>query len=239
MRVLLVSLRDPHDPMASHEGWCFSTRCDLPEGALRVHPMVEGRPDLTGYDAVLFGGSGAYSVLDDVVWIREGLQVLLETVDRRIPAWASCFGFQGLSLALGGVVQRDAARTELGAFELDLTEAGRADPVFGLLPPRFWAQEGHQDHVDVLPSGVTLLATSDGPSPNQALKVNDAPFWASQFHPELTAATTLDRFRHYADRYAAPDTHSARIEAISRGQDTPELRELLRRIVRMGRETWV
>jgi GMP synthase (glutamine-hydrolysing) len=201
--------------------------------------MVDGRPDLSGVDAVLFGGSGAYSVLDDVPWIQDGLGVLVQTVDQKIPAWASCFGFQGLSLALGGVVRQDPARTELGAFELDLTPEGQADPIFSCLPQRFWAQEGHQDHVDILPPGVTLLARSPGSSPNQALKVDDAPFWASQFHPELTAQTTLDRFRHYADRYAAPDTHQDRIEAISRGQDTPQLAEILRRVVRWGRATWV
>ena len=60
-RALLVSLRDPHDPMSRQELRCFADRAALPHDRVDLHPMVEGRPDkgrLRRYDAVFFGGSG-------------------------------------------------------------------------------------------------------------------------------------------------------------------------------------
>lgn len=234
-RALLVSLRDPHDPMARQEQRCFADRADLPLDRVDLHAMVDGRPAkdlLKRYDGVFFGGSGAYSVLDDVKWIQEGMATCVDVVELRIPAFASCFGFQGLALVLGGKVNRDDARQELGAYELDLTEAGAADPLLGVLPRRFWGQEGHHDHVDELPPGVTLLATGSRACPNQAFKVDGAPFWASQFHPELTIPTTIERFRYYQALYSAPGAGDAAAEHILSGTDTPEMGEVLARLVR-------
>lgn len=236
-RALLISLRDPHDPMAEQERRCFADRSRLPVASVDVHPMAHGKPDrgaLRAYDGVFFGGSGAYSVLDDVQWIRDGMAVCVEVAEERIPAFASCFGFQGLAKVLGGEVIRDDDRQELGAYELELTDAGAADPVLGGLPRRFWAQEGHHDHVVRLPPGVTLLATGSG-THLQAFKVDGAPFWASQFHPELTAETTVERFLYYAALYAAPGTSDRVVAHLRSGIDTPEMGEVLARLVRLGR----
>jgi GMP synthase (glutamine-hydrolysing) len=221
--------------MALQERQCFADRAGLPVEAVAMHAMIEGHPGrglLTRHDAVFFGGSGAYSVLDDIPWIRAGIDLCLEVIDLRVPAYASCFGFQGLALALGGRVARDAARTELGATPLRLTEAGRQDPLFGALPDRFVAQEGHHDHVEVLPPGVTLLATGEV-SRHQAFRVDGAPFWASQFHPELTAVTTTARFRYYMEHYLEePEKAQETLHMLATGQDSPEMGDLLGRLVR-------
>jgi GMP synthase (glutamine-hydrolysing) len=237
-RALLVSLRDPNDPMAQQERACFASRARLPLENVDLHPMVDGRPDrgaLRRFDGIFFGGSGAYSVLDDVTWIKEGMRLCVDVVEERIPAYASCFGFQGLALVLGGEVNRDDARQELGAYEIDLTDVGAADPVLGGLPRRFWAQEGHHDHVDRLPAGVTLLATGSPTARNQAFKVDGAPFWASQFHPELTVETTVERFLYYAALYAAPGTSDAVVAHLRSGTDSAEMADVLARVVRLGR----
>jgi GMP synthase (glutamine-hydrolysing) len=236
-RALLVSLRDPADPMAWQERRCFADRAAIPEDHVDLWTMANGKPPrekLRTYDGVFFGGSGAYSVLDDVQWIKEGMQLCLDVAEERVPAYASCFGFQGLALVMGGEVVRDDDRQELGAYELALTAEGAADPVLGVLPARFWAQEGHHDHVMRLPKGVTLLATGSG-THNQAFKVDGAPFWASQFHPELTIATTVERFLHYAALYSAPGTSDAVVQHLHAGQDSPEMAHVLARLVRLGR----
>jgi len=65
-RALLVSLRDAGDPMAAHELACFAHHAALPTTAFDVHVMQTGRLPSSGlqaYDAVFFGGSGAYSDL--------------------------------------------------------------------------------------------------------------------------------------------------------------------------------
>lgn len=232
-RALLIALRDPHDAMLAHEARCFAERARLPRESLDVHPMAEGRLDrgrLARYDAVFFGGSGAYSVLDDVPWIRQGLVVLQEVMEARRPAWASCFGFQGLALVLGGQVIHDDDLTEMGSTRLSLTAEGRADPVVGVLPAAgFWAQEGHHDHVVQLPSGVTLLARGSQ-VPLQGFKVDGAPFYASQFHPELTVAETVVRFHHYRDNYLG-ERDPGVLDQLLAGEDTPEMAEVLPRLV--------
>lgn len=222
--------------MVAHEHGCFSRRAGLAPEALAVHLMAEGPVDFDGIDLVFFGGSGNYSVLDDVLWIRRGLDALLQAVDQQIPAWASCFGFQGLALALGGEVNRDPSRVEMGAVWMTPTAKASGDPVFSVLPTQgFWAQQGHQDHVDGLPPGVTLLAQGDAIR-NQAFKVDRAPFWASQFHPELTTPSTLDRFHRYAERYLEPAEREMQLDRISRGEDTPEVAQLLSGVCDVARD---
>ncbi len=231
-RDILVSLRDPHDPMAQQELRCFCDTTGLP--LEMVHASASPLDDRLLFEArvFFFGGSGAYSVLDPHPWVRNMLDFLVRVVDHKVPAWASCFGFQGLSLALGGEVNRDDARQELGAFPIDLTDAGRVDPLFGTLPVTFDAQLGHHDHVDRLPSGVTLLATGRKIH-NQAFKVDNAPFWATQFHPELNKATTTERWNYYRGHYA---DDAAAAEAIDRvmaeGPDTLESQAVMRTFAR-------
>lgn len=234
-RVLLVSLRDDGDPIIVHEHACFAREAGIEPSQLDVHQMVHGAlssSTLTPYDAVFFGGSGAYSVLDDVHWIRQGLDALRTVVDARIPAWASCFGFQGLALALGGEVIHDASREELGSTRLRLTPAGQEDALLGTLPSSFWGQEGHHDRVSTLPDGVISLVTGEV-CPEQAFRVDGAPFWASQFHPELRVDGTVLRFRHYLEHYF----HGTREEAevtlrrLESGPETPEVNRLLWHLV--------
>lgn len=233
---LLISLRDPHDPMARQELRCFVESTGLPDLEL-VHASETPLDDrlLDRASMFFFGGSGAYSVLDQHPWVRSMLDFLVVVVDRKVPAWASCFGFQGLALALGGEVNRDDARQELGAFPIDLTPAGAADPLFGPLPASFPAQLGHHDHVDRLPAGVTLLATGRKIH-NQAFKVDSAPFWATQFHPELRKATTIERWNYYRSHYAE---HPHEADAIDRvmdeSPDTPEVQTVLARFATWAR----
>ena len=117
--------------------------------------------------------------------------------------------------------------------KLALTDAGRADPVIGVLPATFWAQQGHHDHVDDLPEGVTLLATGTAIR-HQAFKVDGAPFYASQFHPELTSKTTLDRYLHYRALYSQDADSDAELARMAAGQDTPEMAAVLPALLRLA-----
>lgn len=228
---VLVSLRDPHDPMAAHELHCFQTFTGLP---LRVVQATEGQLGQAELDAdlLLFGGSGAYSVLDTHDWVRRMLDFLVVVAESGVPAWGSCFGYQGLALALGGTVVRDDVLARLGAYEVDRTPAGAADPVFGVLPDRFRTQFGHHDHVIGLPSGVTLMAESPGRF--EALKVDGSRFWAAQFHPELTSELTLSRFEYYKDHYDH-DAYDDVVARIAGWKDTGEVQRLLPAMVDLAR----
>jgi len=231
-RVRLISLRLPDDAMAAHEHLCFVRAAGIPAENLELWSMVHGRPrDWSGVDVVLFGGSGAYSVLDDVAWIQDGLVCLQDVVERRIPAWASCFGFQGLAKALGGEVIHDESRSEIGAVWLSLTPEGAADPLLGGLPPQFWGQQGHHDRVARLPAGVTRLATGEV-CPEQAFRVDGAPFWAAQFHPELTPQAMVERYEHYRAHYPeAGADGDAVVRKLASAPETHAVTDLVRRVV--------
>ena len=161
-------------------------------------------------------------------------------VERQVKSMLSkSAGFQGLALALGGEVNRDDARQELGAFPVDLTPEAAVDPVFGPMPATFPVQLGHHDHVDRLPAGVTLLATGRRVR-HQAFKVDGAPFWASQFHPELRKHTTLERWNYYRAHYAGdPESAHAIDRVMLESPDTEEAETLLRRFVVEARRSYL
>ena len=233
---VLISLRDPDDTMAEHERMCFAECARVPISSVKMHHIAKSLPPLHRLEdigCIFFGGSGAYSVLDDLPWIHQTIDLMLAVVERKIPAYASCFGFQGLAKALGGTVRRDDTLTEMGSYELSLTPDGNQDSLFKTLPGKFWAQEGHHDHVVALPPGVTLLARGEQVHA-QAFRVNHAPFWASQFHPELNYERTLERFQFYADHYLGEDEASSReaFKSLKGGPNSPEVPELLARLIR-------
>lgn len=232
--VVLVSLRDVDDPMALHEELCVMEATGLSE--LRtIHASDEPLTERELHaDLILFGGSGAYSVLDPHAWVKRFLDFLLDVIDAGTPAWGSCYGFQGLALAMGGRVVRDTTRMRMGGYPVQVTDAAASDPLFGPLPAGFDAQFGHKDHVDELPSGVTLLAT-DPSGRNEAFHVDGSLFWGAQFHPELTSHKTLDRFRHYQHLYDDGEGEAI-ARRIASAVDDPQVPRILERLVALARD---
>jgi GMP synthase (glutamine-hydrolysing) len=96
-----------------------------------------------------------------------------------------CFGHQLLARALGARVERHPRGPESGTVEVELTEAGAADPLFAGLPRRLAVQHGHEDHVAELPRGAALLA-SNAHTLVQAF-AHGPHIRAVQFHPEFDA----------------------------------------------------
>ncbi|MEM6689972.1 MAG: type 1 glutamine amidotransferase, partial [Planctomycetota bacterium] len=129
-------------------------------------------------------------------WLPAALEAMRELHDLNKPTFASCWGFQAMAKALGGEVITDRSRAELGAVEIQLTDAGREDPIFGGLDDRFLAPMGHQDCVTKLPPKAVLLASSEKVE-NQAFCIEGKPIYCTQFHPELDRASLLQRLRAY------------------------------------------
>jgi GMP synthase (glutamine-hydrolysing) len=129
---------------------------------------------------------------------------------------------------LGGEVVHDLSHAELGTGVVSLTEAGRADPIFGQLGPQFPALMGHEDCVIRLPKELTLLAVSD--RAQQAFRVPSLPVYGTQFHPELTLATYLERVRAYP-QYVEKIVGLELREFEQRCVETPESGTLLDRFL--------
>jgi GMP synthase (glutamine-hydrolysing) len=93
---------------------------------------------------------------------------------------------------------------------------------------------GHNDHVARLPSGVTRFAFGDVVG-NQAFKVDGAPFWASQFHPELAKSDLLVRWNFYRDVFTTDPVEIAEKDVVlARSPETPEINGLLAKLLRLA-----
>ena len=79
------------------------------------------------------------------------------------------------------------AEPEVGICTIDLTEAGRVDPLFAGLGPTLDCLQWHGAEVSALPEAGVVLATNPACAV-QAFRAGDAAY-GLQFHSELTAAT--------------------------------------------------
>ncbi|TWT31731.1 type 1 glutamine amidotransferase [Blastopirellula retiformator] len=201
LRYLLIQIRNADDPMRTQEIGCFAQALQCDASQIEPFDLLQGAPSerhLAEIDMVMIGGSGHYSVASEGEWLEVALAGLRKIVELEVPMFGSCWGFQALARALGGRVIHDLQHAELGTHELFLTDAGKADPIFGQLSERFPAYMGHEDRVIELPPGVDLLASSKQ-VPQQAFRVHGKPVYCTQFHPELTVATLLERVRAYPE----------------------------------------
>lgn len=199
LRFLLLQVRNDDDPMRGHEVSCFERCFSVDRSQIEVFDLLSGAPSparVDAVDVVLLGGSGDYSVARGGPWLPAALESMAALVESGKPTFASCWGFQAMARAMGGEVVTDRTRAEVGVTWMELTEAGRADPVFGPLGDRFRVIAGHEDHVVTLPAEAALLATSER-STHQAFHFPGPPIYATQFHPELDRAGFLQRMRRY------------------------------------------
>ena len=119
---------------------------------------------------------------------------------------------------------------EIGWYDVELHDAGAADPVLGSLPARFEAFQWHYYTYGV-PAGAVELARSAACT--QAFRLGDA-CWGVQFHPEVTAAQ-LDGWLADTVRPAAGPGAAPRRDAV---EDRPLERarpHALRRVPRRRR----
>lgn len=159
-------------------------------------------PDLADRCAGVVVGGSPYSVTEPEA-AKSGGQRLAEAqlaalaeraLDRGLPVFFTCFGIGVLTRVLGGTVDRTHPEP-VSAAESRLTDAGAADPVAGVLPPRFVALTGHKESAPAVPPGAVLLATNDT-CPVQLYRAGSV--LASQFHPEPTTDDFVARAVVYA-----------------------------------------
>ena len=145
-------------------------------------------PDLGGHDALWVMG-GPMDVWEDDLhpWLEAERAAIREAVlERRMPFFGFCLGHQLLAQALGGEVG-PAAEPEIGIFDVELTEAGRASPLFEGVPMVHGCLQWHGAEVLEPPPGARVLAASPACAV-QALGVGDRAF-SVQYHVEITERT--------------------------------------------------
>ncbi len=231
LRYRLLQARTADEPVREEELRAFAERLSISPTQIEPFDLLEGGTSLLrvteGVDAVLVGGSGKFSVTDPVDWLEPFFDTLGELVDAQFPTFASCFGFQGLCIALGSMVASDPDGSEVGTYRVSLTPEGRADPLFSALPDTFEAQMGHKDRAFSVPRGAVHLASSPR-CPVQALRVGSSVY-ATQFHPELTRGDNRQRFERYYVEYSRSFGAAEAERMLDAFRDSPEASSLLGR----------
>jgi len=166
------------------------TRHGLRQRTIRLHAGEQLPPDLDDVDGIVSLG-GPQSATDDALpWLAGEFRLIQEASVSGIPVLGICLGAQIVARALGGTVSRMPAPAA-GLGRVDLTPAGRDDPMFrGLAWYGAWPGS-HQDQIEQLPPDARLLARSES-CPVEAFACGIFCYGV-QFHPEWSAASFRKR----------------------------------------------
>jgi GMP synthase-like glutamine amidotransferase len=145
-------------------------------------------PSLVGYDQlwVMGGPMDTWQEAEHPWLVAEKRAIREAVVDRGMPYFGVCLGHQLLAASLGGKVGK-APKAEVGVLDVELTKAGRADPLFAGLADRFKALQWHGAEVQETPHGATVLAQSPLCAV-QAMRIG-AHAYGMQYHCELLPQT--------------------------------------------------
>jgi GMP synthase (glutamine-hydrolysing) len=156
---------------------------ELDEWEIGAEPRPEGPVDAV----LVLGGHQNVGEEDAYPWLDEEYELLRGFVDSGTPLFGICLGAQTLAHALGARVAQLPSQ-QAGFVDVELTPAGAADPVLGVLPERFEALVGNHYAFEVPTAGVTLASSAVQP---QGFRVGERA-WAVQFHPEARRDQVLD-----------------------------------------------
>jgi len=128
-----------------------------------------------------------------------------------------CLGHQLLAASLGGTVGL-MAQPEIGVGEVELTGAGRQDPLFAGFAERMETFQWHGAEVSQLPDGAEILA-ANSLCPTQAFRWGRHAY-GLQYHVEIAASTVAEwneipEYRAGLERTLGVNAASQLSEAVS------------------------
>ena len=240
MRPFLFLGTRAEDDVAQQEYDAVLAGCGLrPDELVRVRleqgPL--GPVDLEEWSGIILGG-GPFNASDPEEAkspAQRRAEADLRDLAARVvaadfPFLGACYGIGVLGGLAGGVVDRTWGEP-IGALPVRLSEAGRRDPLFGVLPGEFLAYLGHKEAVSRLPEGAVLLASTDT-CPVHAFRLG-RHVYATQFHPELDPVAICDRIDAYASHgYFEPHERES-LKAAARAATVTEPVRLLARFVEL------
>jgi GMP synthase (glutamine-hydrolysing) len=143
-------------------------------------------PSLTSINpntTTIFIAGAHSSVNDGHPWQEKLEKETKEAIEAGILVIGLCYGMQTLVKTYGGEVIQDS-QGELGLTTVDLTEEGKAHPVFRDIPESFPVFTAHSEEVNpTTMKHMQLLAVNRR---DHIQAVSGKNFIGTQFHPELT-----------------------------------------------------
>lgn len=232
LKILLLQIRhEANVKKEEHESFLKHAR--LQKSQIDVLNVYDN-PDfdlkaINDYDALFVGGTSNANVLmpQKYPFVAKCQDLMNYCLDKSIPVFASCFGFQLAVKALGGEILNKEKGFEMGILAMSLSKHALSDTLYHDTPDQFLAITVHQQYAQKEPSGSVLLAYTE--SCCHSFKVKDRPFWAFQFHPEVDKQILIDRLTIYKKKYTDDDTHLESI--LNTARETPESNKLLAKFV--------
>jgi len=190
MHELLVLQHVTHETLATIESPLgrhgFGTQC------LNFEQHPDAQPSLDGYAGlVVLGGPMNVDQVDQYPHLARETELIQAAMQRSIPVLGICLGAQLIAKSLRAKVYPGTEK-EIGWYDLAVTDAARADPLFAHLHPTERVFQWHGDTFDI-PAGAVRLASS-ALFPNQAFRYRDNVY-ALQFHLEVDEPL-IERWLH-------------------------------------------
>jgi GMP synthase (glutamine-hydrolysing) len=230
---ILVFQHVPYEPLGTLDPL-------LKEAGFRIRYVNFGRdphqrPSLEKYEAlIVLGGPMNAHQIDTWPNLLTEVDVIREAVDSGMSVLGICLGAQLLAKALGGRVSRNEAR-EIGWYDVQLTEAGRSDPVISTFSATQKVFQWHEDGIS-LPEGADHLASSPA-SPVQAFRFGERAY-GFQFHLEVDASL-VERWLTVADNQPLLAEEAGRVEPDAIRRQTAQWIDGLQDLSRSTFSRWI
>lgn len=189
---------------------------------------------LSDVDGLVYGGSGLH-IYDPKPEVTRQIEFVRAALDAGLPVLGSCWGLQVGVVATGGTVARNPIGREVGvARKVELTEAGKAHPMYAGKRTMFDSPCIHYDEATRLPAGATVLA-SNSHSKVQAVDIpyGKGRFWGVQYHPEFDLSHIAGLYKLYGNDMllggfftdqGTLQTHIGELEAVTADPTRRDLR---------------
>jgi GMP synthase (glutamine-hydrolysing) len=203
---ILVFQHVPYEPLGTLDPL-------LKEAGFRIRYVnfgrePESRPRLDGYEAlIILGGPMNCDQIDTYPNLIAEVETIREAVDQGKSVLGICLGAQLLAKALGGSVSRNKFR-EIGWYDVELTEAGKNDPVLSTFAARQQVFQWHEDGIGLPPGAVHLAGSAQ--SPVQAFRHGELAY-GFQFHLEVDESL-IDRWLTVPVNQAVLEDEAGRVD---------------------------
>lgn len=229
--IVLIQAGSPPDEirlaLGDYPAW-FCSALDVSVDDVEVVRVFEGAalPAPDPARAAIITGSWAM-VSDRHPWSETTAQWIRDAMAVAMPLFGVCYGHHLMAHALGGDVGYHPAGGEIGCHEIQLNDAGLADPLLMSMPARFAGHLTHMQTVIEVPPGAQVLARSAHDS-HQILRYGPQAM-SVQFHPEFTPESCAAIVRYHA---RAKHEAAADVDGLLAGvKPAPEAAALLSRFI--------
>jgi GMP synthase (glutamine-hydrolysing) len=239
MKPFVLLQTRPEDAASDNEYQAFLKFGGLQPDQLHRIRMEKGEKpslNLANYSGIMLGG-GPYcaSELDRKKSLAQKdceaalYRLMDKVVQQDFPFFGACYGIGIVVTHQKGRVGKKHVEV-IGAYRINLTEAGGRDKLLKGLPSNFLAYSGHKESCTRLPDSAVLLASSRF-CPVHMFRVKNN-IYVTQFHPELDAKGLEVRIRIYKNYGYFPPEDAERLIQEAQAANATEPVKLLRNFVK-------